>query len=137
MTRVGDAEATARVTRFFERIQGGHHLGPLETTTLEPGVYATETSLDMTGTVIALPWPAELPTPRTFAFVDLGADVGLQIGDEFVGVAADRPEWADETVARFQVVDVREETSTVMLLSTREPKAIRPGLRVVLDRRMP
>lgn len=137
VTESGGGQATAQVVQTFDRVRVGHRFGEIAVSSPEQGVYPSETDRSVGGELIALQRAAVINLPRIFAFANLGADAGLQVGDELVGLDDDVPEWSSEIVGRFQVVGVRDGTSTLLLLSVAVPKAVAPGLRVVLDRRMP
>lgn len=137
VTESGGEVATARVIQLFGRVGPGELLTPMVASPLAPGEYPIETDLAVAGRLVALQQRAELYLPKLYAFADLGSDAGIRIGDEFVGVADDVPEWSSETLARFQVVDVRDSSSTLLVVSTIAPRDVKPGMRVVLDRRMP
>jgi uncharacterized protein len=58
-------------------------------------------------------------------------------GNELIAVAGGDEEWREETVGRVQVVGVRSRTATIRIMTVTAPTAVRPGLRLVLDRKMP
>lgn len=135
--RVEAEGAIGQVVASSDRIQLGHYITRVRTFPLEPGVHAEETDERLEASIIAFQDVKEVYLPGDFAFIDRGERDGLKVGDELRGVVGDPDDWGEETVARFQVVGVRAGTSTVRVMHSENPGEVRPGLRLVLDRRMP
>lgn len=91
----------------------------------------------MEGRVLEFEDEMDVHIPGDVGFVDLGTADGLVLGDVLVGVRDPAADWTGRALAYFQVVGVAEETSTLRLLSSVSPDDVRPGLRVVVDRKMP
>jgi hypothetical protein len=129
--------ALARVLNEFDRAELGHRVIRPRTFPLSPGVHPTTTDSEIEGTVLGFRDRKEIYLPGDQAFIDLGANDGLAVGDEFIGVLTAEGEWSRQRIARFQVISTRSRTATVRLLDSESPTAVRTGLTVVLDRTMP
>ncbi len=137
LTRLEGNGAVARVTGSFDRFELGHRVTRPRTFPLVAGVHPEVTDMDVSATVVAFRDRKEIYLPGDQAFLDRGTDAGLAVGDELVGLVGDRDGRQGRRVARFQVIWAEEDYSTVRLLTSESPTAVAPGLRVVLDRKMP
>lgn len=129
--------ALARVLNEFDRAELGHRVIRPRTFPLSPGVHPTTTDIELQGTVLGFRDRKEIYLPGDQAFIDLGSDDGLSVGDELLGVLTPEGGWSRQRVARFQAIATRSRTATVRLLDSESPTAVRSGLTVVLDRSMP
>lgn len=134
---VEDGGVLARVTAEFDHLQLGHRVRRPAPFPLEPGVQPGPAHEAHRGVILGFRDRKEIYLPGDEAFIDLGADAGLSVGDELVGLVGEQEGWAGQRVARFQVVGVGQRTATVRLTRSESPTAVRPGLAVVLDRTMP
>lgn len=134
---VGDGQVVAEIVQAFGRVQIGHLVVRPGTYPLEPGVRPLPVDRTLQGRILAMQEEKEIDLPGDFVFVDLGRAEGLALGDEFVGRSDVEADWAGRDLARFQVVGLREDRSTMRVVWVQAPRAVRPGLRVVLDRKMP
>jgi hypothetical protein len=137
VSEVGSGGALGRVVAKFDRMQLGHQVMPLPSFTLVEGVHPVAADRDLSGSLIAFRERQEVYLPGDEGFLDLGIDDGLSIGDEFVAVVGGPEGRFDRSVGRFQVTRVGDGWSTVRLVSSESPSAMRPGIRMVLDRSMP
>ena len=137
VSEVGSGGVLGRVVAEFDRMQLGHQVMPLPPFTLVAGVHPVPTDRDVSGSLIAFRDRQEVYLPGDEAFLDLGVDDGLSIGDEFIAVVGGLEGGVDQRVGRFQVTRVGDGWSTVRLVSSESPSAMRPGIRLVLDRAMP
>ena len=137
IVRVEEGGAVGQVVAAYDRIQIGHQVTRMRTFPLEPGVHPSPTDDHVEATVLAFQDQKELNLPGDFAFIDRGERDGLAVGDELVGMVPGQNGWDEREVARFQVVGVRAGNATVRLVNTDAPGHVRPGLRLVLDRKMP
>lgn len=135
--RLENGGALARAVAGFDHLELGHRVGLLGDFPLSPGVHASPTDTGLRGSVLAFRDRKEIYLPGDQALLDLGSADGLAVGDELVGLVGDEEGWEGQPVARFQVIAVSDDTSTVQLLSSESPSAVRSGLSVVLDRKMP
>ncbi len=136
---VEDGAATAVIVQVFDAITVGDLALGAEEFPVEPGV-APRPQTGVTGRVIAFQRPNPLQTTQAIVFLDLGAQAGLEAGDEFVAylpATQRRGEFRPEIeVALLQVVRVKERTAAARVLELRYP-ALEPGLPVRLVAKMP
>jgi hypothetical protein len=135
--QVDPSAVVARVVDEFGRLRVGHLLTLARTFPLSSGVHPAPSDSGVRARLLAFQERKELHLPGDFAFIDQGRDAGLVVGDELAGVGASGGDGAEREVARFQVVGVRDSTATVRLLSVATPGAVRAGLWMVLDSKMP
>jgi hypothetical protein len=135
--RVEEGGAVGRVVAAYDRIQIGHMVARMRTFPLATGEHPSETDQVLEAQILAFQNQKELNLPGDFAFLDRGERDGLSVGDEMVGVVPRAGGWGDQVVGRFQVVGVRSGSATVRIVDTDAPGYVRPGLRLVLDRKMP
>ena len=137
VVRLTDGGAVGQAVNSFDRLALEHRIFPCEVAALSRGVHAEATDRELRGTLVGFRERKEIYLPGDQAFLDLGRDDGIGVGDEFVGVVGNREEWDERIVGRFQVIRVDEAHATVRLRATESPSAIRPGLEVALSRTMP
>ncbi|MEX0935311.1 MAG: LysM peptidoglycan-binding domain-containing protein [Gemmatimonadota bacterium] len=135
--QVGEEGAVAQVVDGFGPLRVGHRLARPRTFPLEVGVHPIESDVRIEGRVLAFQQSKELHIPGDYAIIDVGSGAGLAIGDEMIGLAEDADDWTGRELARFQVVGLQGEYATVVIVQVRNPVAVRPGLRLVTDRKMP
>lgn len=70
------------------------------------------------------------------AFLDAGSDEGVRIGDEYVVVIDESPEWGVTAEGRVKVVAVLQDVSTARIVHVENPVLV-PGVRLRPDRRVP
>jgi hypothetical protein len=134
---VGDGQVVAEIVQAFGRVQVGHLVVRPSPYPLEPGVRPLPVDRTLEAQVLAMQEEKGMQLPGDFVFVDVGRVDGLALGDEFVGLSDAEADWAGRDLARFQVVGLRENRSTMRVVWVQAPRDVRPGLRVVLDRKMP
>lgn len=127
--------AVASVITNFGRAEIGDHVREMRTFPLSPGVHPESTDMQVEADLLGFRYRKELHLPGDEAFIDRGRAAGLAVGDQLVARTAG--ERGGGVAARLQVVGVQEEVATVRLISAQAPSALRAGLRVVLDRKMP
>ena len=101
------------VTKEYHRIQPGDLVRPVPTYSVEPGRVAREISGGSEAMIMGFAGRQEINDLGHVAFLDLGADDGVVLGDEFVlyGAAVGAPEGS------LQVVGVTANTSSARILS--------------------
>lgn len=134
---VTDGAAVAQIIQGFGRLEAGHLVARAAAYPLEEGVRPIPTASGLETRILAFQEAKEIYLPGDFAFVEGGSGAGLALGDELRGLSDDESDWADPSLARFQVVGLGEDFSTVRVLIPLVPSAVRPGLRLVVDRKMP
>jgi hypothetical protein len=81
---IGNGEVIARVIKQYDRIQAGDLVGPLPTYTPTAGVYAQPVSGGSEAMIMGFAGTQVITDIGHIAFLDLGRDDGIGIGDEFV-----------------------------------------------------
>lgn len=84
VTVIGDGEVVARVEKVYGRIGVGDLVRPLPSFTARGGVYAEPISGGSEAMVMGFAGLQEINDIGHVAFLDLGSDDGIVIGDEFV-----------------------------------------------------
>lgn len=115
------AAAMAVVSMQFGVLLVGDQVRRLEPFQERVGVHPREVEDGLEARVVAFRDPHELPGPGDVAYLDVGADQGVQIGDEFVVLAPAAEGGSERAVARLQVVDVRPATSSVRVVRAEMP----------------
>ncbi|MFQ6099166.1 MAG: LysM peptidoglycan-binding domain-containing protein [Armatimonadota bacterium] len=131
----------AVVTDLFDRVQVGNQVTLLETFEMERGVFAQPVGTGPTGAIVAFLDRQWVPSVEDIAFINIGRDQGVDVGDEFEIYVAGRRSGEgfrlpEEHVARGRVVRVTEGTATIRVIEQRHP-AIAEGLPVRLVAKMP
>jgi hypothetical protein len=134
---VTDGSAVAQIVQEFGRLESGHFVTRAAAYSLDEGVRPIPTASGLETRILAFQEAKEIYLPGDFAFVEGGSGAGLALGDELRGLSDDESDWADPGLARFQVVGLGEDFSTVRVLISLVPRAVRPGLRLLVDRKMP
>ena len=134
---VVDGEAVGQIVQAFGQVGSGHFVARAPDFPLEPGVRPAQTDSDLETRILAMQDRKEIYLPGDFAFVEQAPGMGLGLGDELRALAADDDDWGDPDLARFQVVGLQGDVATVRLLSSLVPSVVRPGLRLMVDRKMP
>jgi hypothetical protein len=137
VTEAGEDEVVAQVIQAFGWLRVGDLVAEGRVFPLEAGVHPTEPGGGLEGRVIDFEDEMDLHIPGDAGYVDLGLADGLALGDVLVGVADTDVDWTGRALGIFQVVGLDQETATVRILDTVAPTDMRPGLRVVVDRKMP
>jgi hypothetical protein len=129
---IGEGEVVARVTQEYERIQAGDWVGPLPDFPLEPGASARSVSGGSEAMIMGFEGAQVLSGIGQVAFLDLGSDDGIGIGDEFVLYGEAVPTAREGTL---QVIGVRETTAAARILSMAD-NVFQQGVIVRLARTM-
>lgn len=112
--RIADGYAIGRVTKEYQRIQPGDFVRPVPAYTPVAGRYAEEISGGSEAMVMGFAGDQVLNDLGHVAFLDLGADDGVTIGDEFVLYGDALP---TQRRGSLQVVGVSPTTSAARILS--------------------
>ncbi|MEX2529758.1 MAG: LysM peptidoglycan-binding domain-containing protein [Gemmatimonadota bacterium] len=137
VSEVREGGALGRVVAEFDRMELGHRVTRMQPFALQEGVHPVAAERELGGSLIAFRDRQEVYLPGDEGFVDLGDEDGVSIGDEFLAMVGGPDGGFDRVVGRLQVIRVGDGWSTVRLVSTDSPGAMRPGIRLVLDRSMP
>jgi hypothetical protein len=133
--------STAVVIALFDRVKVGDQATLLQKFEMERGVFAEPVAAGPSGRIVAFLDDQWVPSVGDIAFVDVGKNQGVAVGDEFEIYVASRQSreglrLPEEHVATGRVVRVTEETATIRLIEQRHP-AIAVGLPVRLVAKMP
>jgi hypothetical protein len=137
VVRVDGSVAVAKVVGGLSRMRVGHWVTVPRTFPLSPGVHPAPTGLDVRARLVGLQGTEGLSVTGDFAFIDGGASAGFAVGGEVMGRSVTEVDGMAGEVARVQGVGVADTRATVRLLSVESPGAVRPGLRLWMDAKMP
>lgn len=137
VTEVVEYGVLGRVVAGFGRMEIGDLITAPRTFPLAAGVHPVASDVRTEARVLSFQERKELYLPGDFGFIDAGEASGLRVGDEFVAFEGHDRGWAEREVARFQVVGVGPHDATVRVVVVQSPGALRPGLELILDRKMP
>lgn len=129
---IGNGGVVATVRRQYHQILSGDFVRPLPMFEERPGVYAEEISGDSEAMVMGFADNHLLTDIGHIAFLDLGSDDGVTIGDEFVLFGEAIPTSREGTL---QVVGVTEPMAAARVLSMRA-NVFRQGVVVRLAKKM-
>jgi bifunctional DNA-binding transcriptional regulator/antitoxin component of YhaV-PrlF toxin-antitoxin module len=129
---IGDGEVVAVVVKEYNRVTIGDFVGPLPTYSGEVGVYAQDISGGSEAMIMGFAGDHALTDLGHMAFLDLGSDDGIKIGDEFVLFGEAIPTARDGVL---QVVGTSESMATARVLSMRD-NVFRQGVVVRLTKKM-
>ena len=138
---VHEEVSTAVIVQVFDRIEIGNQVTLLEHFDMERGIFAEPVAAGPGAAVVETLDRQYVPSVNDQIFIDIGRNEGILVGDEFEIYLGGRrsPEGLrlpEEHVADGRVVRVMEETSTLRVISQKQP-AISIGLPVRLVRKMP
>jgi hypothetical protein len=129
---IGNGAVVAEVVKEYHRIQPGDLVRPLPMYTATPGVYAEEIAGGSEAMIMGFAGNHVLTDIGHVAFLDLGSDDGIVIGDEFVLYGEAIPTARDGSL---QVIGVTETTAAARVLSMRD-NVFRQGVVVRLAKKM-
>jgi len=132
VSTIGDGQVVAVVTKEYHRIQPGDLVRPIPSYTPRPGVYAQEVSGGSEAMVMGFAGNHVLTDIGHIAFLDLGSDDGIVIGDEFVLFGEAIPTARDGSM---QVIGVTETMAAARVLSMAD-NVFRQGVVVRLTKKM-
>jgi hypothetical protein len=125
--------AVGIITREYQRIQLGDLLGPLPDLTLTPGQEAEPVDDGPWAMVVGFDRGSALNDINVIAFLDLGENAGVKVGDEFEYV---NPEGGEGHVeGRLQVVGVTADRASARIVQM-DDVVFRPGIAVRLARKI-
>jgi LysM repeat protein len=130
---ITDDGVTGVVTKEYQRIQPGDFVRPVPSYTLQPGVTAREISGGSEAMIMGFAGRQVLNDLGHIAFLDLGSNDGISIGDEFVLFGAAT---ANDPRGSLQVVGVTERMAAARI-SSMSDNVFGQGVVVRLVRKMP
>jgi hypothetical protein len=129
------AGVVAVVESQFERILVGDLVRSLPTYTPLPVDATVPTTEGTEATILGFARDQEIQTVGDFAFMDAGSNEGVSIGDEYVVVLDESPDWGTAVEGRAKVVSVLVNVSTARIVHLENPVFV-PGVRLRPDRRV-
>lgn len=133
ISELDDRGAVGIITKEYERISLGDFVGPLPSYALSLGQSAQDVSGGPEAMIMGFAGRAVLQDIGAVAFLDLGMDDGVSVGDEFVLYSAEAG--ADEVDGLLQVVGVKANMASARILSM-DDVVFRQGVVVRLARKM-
>jgi LysM repeat protein len=128
-----ESGAVGVITREYERIQMGDLMGPLPELSLTPGQVAEPVDEGPWAMIVGFDRGSALKDINVIAFLDLGAEDGIAVGDEFEYVNPEAGEGRVE--GRLQVVGVTSDRASARIVQM-DDVVFRPGIAVRLARKM-
>jgi hypothetical protein len=135
VTAVEPGGVVAAVSAEFHQLKKGDRVGPVPDYGLEPGVFAVPVNSNLTANVRAFAKDRTVYSFGDMAFLDVGDDEGVTIGDEFAAYMNDDEGWSGQEGARFQVVRVDGGRATARVI-VQNDVIIEPGIEVRLVKKM-
>lgn len=135
VTAVEGDRVEAMLSAQFHRVRLGSKVRRVPDYTPRPGARAEPVESLVTGVVLGFPQDRPIRGHGATAFLDVGADLGIVVGDEF-GAFRDATGHPSRTeIARFRVVLVDGERATARIVAVTDP-AFHPGTHVRLVGKM-
>ncbi len=124
--------ALARVTQEYDRIQLGDFVGPVPSYRIAEGDYPMDVSSGPAAMVMGFAGTNEVQDIGSVAFLDVGADQGIVVGDEF---EYRNPMAGDAVEGRLQVVSVRPGVASARVMDM-DDAVFEQGIVVRLSKKM-
>jgi hypothetical protein len=125
----------ASVESQFARILIGDLVRPLPSFTPVTTDALIDASAGREATVLGYADDREVQLLGSHAFLDVGSDDGVRIGDEYVLIGGPTGAWPGQVEGRVKVVSVLPEVSTARIVHLENPVFV-PGVRLRPDRRV-
>ncbi|MBW3535498.1 MAG: LysM peptidoglycan-binding domain-containing protein [Gemmatimonadetes bacterium] len=125
----------ALVVDEFDRMTPGDLVRPLPEYGIRPGVQPSDVAAGPAATVVGFAQPG-IQGIYDIAFLDRGANAGVSVGDEYVLMWREDPDWPPTVEGRLQVVSVEPGNASARIMGLNNP-VFESGLTVVLSRKMP
>ena len=137
VSRIEEEGVIAVVTAEYDRVRIGDIIDRLPPFRLEPGTYPTDVSSGVEGEIVGFGSEQELYGHGDVAFISMGANAGLTMGDELeVRPPRDEDNWPADAVGQVQVLRVQDYMASVRIIGVENPVFVK-GARVRLVRKMP
>lgn len=125
VNRLWADSARATVVKMYGDYAVGDPVVAVAPYDLDPAAQPEPVDSDVTAEVIAFEVRQVLLGPGEFLFLDVGAERGVEVGDEFAVFSRTEREGADaalaDALAVVRIVQVAERTSTGRVISVRDP----------------
>jgi hypothetical protein len=125
----------ATVEAQFDRILLGDLVRPLPPFTPVTADLVIDASTGAETNVLGYDTEREVQLLGAHAFLDVGSDDGVRIGDEYVLIGGPTGAWPGRVEGRVKVVSVREDVSTARIVHLENPVFV-TGVRLRPDRRV-
>lgn len=135
VTRIEDAGVVGVVIDAFDRVREGDMIRPAPAFDLQAGDAPSLIAAGGTAEILGFGERHAIQKIGDIAFLDLGEDQGLAIGDEYILYTGDGEGWSGEIAGRLQVVGTRANTASARIVGIVSP-TFAAGLTVHLDRKM-
>jgi hypothetical protein len=132
VSTIGDGFVVGTVTKEYHRIQPGDYVRPLPAYTPRPGARAEDVTGGSEAMVMGFAGGQVLSDIGHIAFLDLGSDDGVTIGDEFILYGQAVPTAREGSL---QVVGLTQNTAAARILSMTDA-VFRQGVVVRLAKKM-
>jgi len=133
VSAITDDGVTGVVTKEYQRIQAGDFVRPVPAYTVQQGVRAREVSGGSEAMIMGFAGRQVLNDLGHIAFLDLGSNDGIKVGDEFVLYGAAT---ANDERGSLQVVGVTDRMAAARISSMAD-NVFHQGVVVRLVRKMP
>lgn len=135
VTAIEPGGAVAAVSAEFHQLKKGDLVGPVPDYGLVPGAFAQEVSSNLTAKVKAFSEDRTVYSFGDMAFLEVGEDQGVTIGDEFAAYMNDDEGWSGQVGARLQVVRVDGDRATARVI-VQNDVILEPGIELRLVKKM-
>jgi hypothetical protein len=125
----------AAVEAQFDRMLLGDLVRPLPPFVPVTADAVIDASTGMEANVLSYATEREVQLLGAFAFLDVGSDDGVRIGDEYVLIGGPNGAWPGQVEGRVKVVSVLQEVSTARIVHLENPVFV-TGVRLRPDRRV-
>jgi hypothetical protein len=135
VTSLEEGGVVAAVSAEFHRLNLGDQVGLVPPYGLLPGIQAQEVTSNLTATIRGFSQDQSVYSYGDVAFLDVGEEAGVTLGDEFMALMNAGEGWSGEEGARLQVVRVDEGGSSARVIVQKDA-ILRPGIEVRLVKKM-
>lgn len=136
VTSVEDAGVVAVVSDEYERMALGDLIMPAPAYDMTAGSEPLPVQGGLEASILAFAEDRRVYSQGSVAFLDVGADQGVTIGDEFEVYAGGHDGWSPEAVAMLQVLRVSDNHASARIMHLWTP-IVEPGQQLRLSRKMP
>ena len=121
VTAVEESGLVALLSAEFDQVKLGQRVRFAPDYDLEPGVFPQSVQSSLSGTILGFADERAMQGMGAEAFLDLGAQDGVAIGDEFGAYVNPAGSSPAREAAVLQVILVQEHTSTARIMSLTRP----------------
>ena len=136
VTRQERDGVVAVLAEEYGRVDVGDHVVRLPSYPLRAGVSAAPTEDGPDGRIVTFQHDHLVQSLGSVAYIDLGEEAGIRVGDEFEVFAGARQNWDGDAIGRLQVVGVHADHSAARIIRLDAPLFV-DGLRIHRVARMP